>query len=87
LTFDTNSRSEFERLLQKSNRIHIPEFKKIFEYVFEYSALVIVYRLYIQIFPKYSNISKKVFEYSKSRRKMDDEQKHDGYRVSYFFNV
>jgi hypothetical protein len=46
------------------------EFKKIFEYVFEYSALVIVYRLYIRIFqkgirifPKYSNISKKVFEY------------------------
>jgi hypothetical protein len=94
-------KAEFQQLLQKKVIEYIfenSEFQKIFEYAFEYSALVIVYRLYIPIiqkgirkFPKYSNISqkgirifriysnilKKLFEYSKSRRKMDEEQKHD----------
>jgi hypothetical protein len=81
------SSKEFEELLQKSNRIYIPifRFKRIFEYVFEYSALVIVYRLYIRIFqkgvrifPKYSNISKEVFEYSEKGIRIFINQKKNG---------
>jgi hypothetical protein len=64
--------AEFERLLQ--NVFEYSEFKKIFEYVFEYSGRVTGYLNIFEYFKKgtrlfrifqkrYSNISKKVFEY------------------------
>jgi hypothetical protein len=45
-----SSNDYFKKVIE--NIFEYLEFKKKFEYVFEYSSLAIVYRLYIRIFQK-----------------------------------